>query len=55
MSDRINVTCKGSDLLPIDKLNTFQGDLKILDDIALSKLKKSILKHGFTFPFCMEI
>ncbi len=47
---QIKITCKGSGRLPIDKLQTFQGNLKILEKTEFEKLKRSILKHGFSFP-----
>ena len=46
----IKITCKGSGYLPIEKLETFQGNLKTLDKSEFEKLKRSILKHGFAFP-----
>jgi len=46
----IKITCKGSKYLPIDDLKNFQGNLKELRKDELKKLKRSILKHGFSFP-----
>lgn len=43
--------CTVETTLPLDYLTVLQGDLKILSDEAYKKLKKSILKHGFIFPF----
>jgi len=46
----IPITCKGSTSIPLEELNNFQGNLKSLPQDSLTKLKKSILKHGFSFP-----
>jgi site-specific DNA-methyltransferase (adenine-specific) len=46
----IRVTCKGADILPIDSLVELQGNLKTISKDNLTKLKRSILKHGFTAP-----
>jgi hypothetical protein len=46
----ITIQCKGADTLPFNNLTSFQGNLKSLSDTNLKKLKKSILKHGFTVP-----
>ena len=47
---KINITCKGSRSIPIDSLLDFQGNLKTLERDEAEKLKRSILKHGFSFP-----
>ena len=46
----IKITCKGSGVIPLDQLQNFQGNLKTLDKSALEKLKRSLLKYGFSFP-----
>ena len=46
----IKITCRGQKYLPIDQLKNFQGDLKELREDEYEKLKKSILKYGFSFP-----
>jgi DNA modification methylase len=48
---KIIVTCKGADVLPIDSLEEFQGNLKKLSKKNLDKLKKQILRNGFNVPF----
>lgn len=50
MSKTIKITCKGQKYYPIDKLKNFQGELKELRKDEFEKLKRSILKHGFSFP-----
>ena len=50
MIKKINITCKSGELIPIDQLKSFQGDLKIITDEQLTKLKDSIVKYGFSFP-----
>lgn len=47
---KIKITCKGQKYVPIDRLKDFQGKLKKLDKNELKKLKRSIIKHGFSFP-----
>ena len=51
MSNDIRVTCRGADSLPIDAIVEFQGSLKTITQDNLDKLKRSILRHGFTAPF----
>lgn len=46
----IPVSCKGAAVLPIDELQDFQGNLKILGKKEEEKLKKSLLRYGFTVP-----
>jgi hypothetical protein len=50
MEKEIKIKCKAADGLEIDELNDFQGELKTISDDELEKLKKSILKYGFSFP-----
>ena len=50
MSKAIKITCKGSNELPLEQLQYFQGNLKTLEQPQFDKLKRSILKHGFSFP-----
>ncbi len=46
----IKITCDGTDYVDYKSLTPFQGHLKILTDDNLEKLKKSIIKYGFTVP-----
>ena len=50
MSKEIKVTCKGADILPIDALENFQGNLKKITKENLSKLKKRIIRDGINVP-----
>lgn len=50
VDNRIAVACRAADVLPIDTLLEFQGDAKTLSKENLEKLKRSILKYGFTAP-----
>lgn len=50
MSQKIAVTCKTADSLPLDKIVAFQGELKELHEADFKKLKASILKYGLSFP-----
>ena len=46
----IRITCEGTDYVDFKKLKSLQGNLKNLSEGNLNKLKKSILKYGFTAP-----
>ena len=46
----IKITCDGTDYVDYKSLTPFQGHLKILTEENLEKLKKSIIKYGFTVP-----
>ena len=46
----IKITCDGTDYVDYKTLVPFQGHLKILSEDNLEKLKKSIIKYGFTVP-----
>ena len=48
---KINVSCSGAALVDLDELNPTQGNLKDLTKENYTKLKKQILKNGFSFPF----
>jgi hypothetical protein len=47
----IRVACKGAATLPLDALVPCQGALKQLSGASYEKLKKSLVTHGFSFPF----
>jgi len=47
---KIKVTCDGTDYVDYKILVPLQGDLKIISDDNLQKLKNSIIKYGFTAP-----
>ena len=47
----IQVKCSAAINVPLADLTPLQGDLKDLSEGNFEKLKKSILKHGITFPF----
>jgi hypothetical protein len=46
----IRITCKGSELIQMDKLCEFQGGLKELASDDFDRLKVSIIREGFAFP-----
>jgi hypothetical protein len=48
---KIKVTCQAAVNLPLDNLVPLQGGLKELSSKNFEKLKRSILKHGISFPF----
>lgn len=47
----IPITCTGSRTVPFGSLKGFQGTLKDLSREDLDKLKRRILKLGFSFPY----
>jgi hypothetical protein len=47
----IKVTCRGADLLPLEKIHEFQGELKKRSKKDIELIITSILKFGFSFPF----
>jgi ParB-like chromosome segregation protein Spo0J len=49
--EKIAIRCTAAVNLSLDALTPLQGDLKELSDANFEKLRKSILKHGITFPF----
>ncbi len=46
----IKITCDGTDYVDYKSLTPFQGHLKTLSEENLEKLKKSIIKYGYTVP-----
>jgi hypothetical protein len=48
---KVNITCTGADLLPLDQILEFQGELKNLSDDNYQKLRKQMLAEGFSAPF----
>ncbi len=51
MKKKIQIKCKGADLLPFETLLQFQGELKSLNNRNLKRLKNQILTKGFIAPF----
>src|SRR5262245_34629513 len=47
----IKITCTAATSIKLEDLTPLQGDLKELTHRNFEKLKKSILKHGLSFPF----
>ena len=48
---KVEVTCSTGDFLNLSQLTKFQGKLKFREEKDIEKVKKSILKYGFSFPF----
>lgn len=48
---QIEIKCSAKDYLEIGDLTEFQGNLKLRDNEDFNKITRSILKHGFCFPF----
>ena len=48
---KVDITCNTGDFLELGQLTKFQGKLKFRDEQDIDKVKKSILKYGFSFPF----
>ena len=51
MIKEIRITCDASHYFSLNEFNELQGDLKELDELRFNKLKLSILKYGFAFPY----
>ena len=51
MADKIKITCRGADSLPLDAIEEFQGNLKKRSKKDIELIIKSIEKYGFSFPF----
>lgn len=51
MSKNIKVTSEIKERLALNYLEVLQGGLKTLTDDKYKKLRSSIIKHGFCFPF----
>lgn len=49
--DTIRIECKGADVLPIDAIEDFQGNLKKRGKKEIDAIITSIEKYGFSFPF----
>lgn len=47
----IKIQCKGADLLPLDAIEDFQGNLKKRSKKEIDQIITSIQKYGFSFPF----
>jgi hypothetical protein len=47
----IEIQCRGADLLPLDAIEEFQGNLKSRSKDDIQKIIKSIKNYGFSFPF----
>lgn len=47
---KIKITCDTTDMMPLNSLESFQGELKIISDEELAKLESAIIKYGFSFP-----
>lgn len=47
----IEIKCQGADILPLEKIIKFQGNLKKLSNENRDKLLRSITKNGFIAPF----
>lgn len=50
MAKSISITCKTKDFLPLDKIESLQGELKKISPASMDKLKNSIKTYGFSFP-----
>jgi len=48
---KIEIKCGGQTTFKLSELTEFQGNLKSLSQVNYDKLKKEILKEGFTAPF----
>lgn len=51
----LTVSCQGATTVSIDELTDLQGDLKDLSEENYVKLRNSMTKFGFSFPFYMWV
>jgi hypothetical protein len=51
LMSEIRIECKGADVLPLDAIEEFQGNLKKRTKSDIQKIITSIEKYGFSFPF----
>lgn len=49
--ETIEIKCETKETMNIAEMTEFQGGLKKRNDIDCDKIKLSILKYGFSFPF----
>ena len=47
----LRITCRGAATAQLGDLHPLQGKLKTLPEKKYRKLRKTLLKHGFSFPF----
>jgi len=47
----IRIACTGSDMLPLDAIEDFQGGLKKRGKKEIEQIITSIMRFGFSFPF----
>jgi len=47
----VNIQCRGADVLPLDAIEDFQGNLKKRGKKEIDAIIKSIENYGFSFPF----
>lgn len=47
---KIPITCKVTEYETLERIQTFQGNLKSTDKQRIEKIKASVLKYGFSFP-----
>lgn len=48
---KIFIKCSADEVCNFHDLKDFQGDLKIRTEKDIEKIKNSLKKHGFAFPF----
>ena len=49
--ETIEIKCETKDKLNLAEMTEFQGGLKSRTDVDYDKIKLSIIKYGFSFPF----
>jgi hypothetical protein len=50
ITGKVELKCEGNDMFPLDDIKPLQGELKTLHVDQYEKIKKSMLKYGFSFP-----
>jgi hypothetical protein len=49
--EKVLIKCEGKDEVLLEELTDLQGSFKILTEKNFNKLRNSLLKYGFSFPF----
>jgi hypothetical protein len=47
----VRISCTGTDFVDFTRLRSLQGNLKVRNKTDIDKIIKSIILHGFSFPF----
>lgn len=51
----LKIACRAAEALPFTALTEFQGELKSLSKADFKRLKKQLIKNGFSFPIAIWV